>query len=269
MKEQTVLILGGGVGGIVAAATLRKKLGKRHHVVLLDKKADFHFTPSYLWVITGSRTKNQICRPLASLSQKRAEFLQEEAQRIDPEKKVVQTEKAEVAYDYLIISLGADLSPESIPGYSAGAMYNLYDVNALPKIRESLLDIGSGSVLILIASSPFKCPAAPYEAALLADYILRKKGTRDKVSVSIFTPEPLPMPTAGPTMGNAVKQMVEARDIQFSPGHKVAKIDPKEKTVSFENQSKTTFDLLLVIPPHKAPKALDGSGLSGETGWIP
>jgi len=31
MKEKTVLILGGGVGGIVAANNLRKKLGTKHN----------------------------------------------------------------------------------------------------------------------------------------------------------------------------------------------------------------------------------------------
>lgn len=269
MKEQTVLILGAGIGGIVAASALRKNLARQHRVILVDKKADLQFTPSYLWIVSGSRTIEQISRPLAPLSRKGIEFLQEEVQNIDPEKRVVQTDKKEVPYDYLIIALGADLAPESVPGYAPEAVHNLYDLDTLTKIREALLEIKKGSLVILIASPPFKCPAAPYEAALLADYILRKKGTRDKVSVSVFTPEPLPMPTAGPAMGNAVKQMIEARGIEFNSGHKVAEISPNQQIISFENQAKASFDLLLMIPPHTAPQAIADSGLAGETGWVP
>src|SRR4030042_693856 len=77
------------------------------------------------------------------------------------------------------------------------------------------------------------------------------------------------MPTAGPMLGNAVKQMVEERGINFNPQHKVVKIDLEKHEIYFENQRKASFDLLLFVPPHKAPDALEGSGLSGENGWIP
>lgn len=269
MKPQTVLILGGGIGGIVAANSLRRKLAKEHRIIIVDKKADFHFTPSYLWVITGERNLGQISRSLTVLSRKGIEFLQEEVKHLDPKNKLVQTDKKELIYDYLIIALGADLIPKNIRGYSSETMYNLYSISALPKIREALLNMKSGSLTILIASSPFKCPAAPYEAALLTDDLLKKNGTRDSVSISIYTPESLPMLTAGPAMGNAVKQMVETRGIKFNSEHKVAGIDSKEKTISFENQKTASFDLLLIVPPHKAPKAIDSSGLSSEKGWIP
>jgi sulfide:quinone oxidoreductase len=48
--SQTVLILGGGVGGLVAANGLRKALPKEHRVVLVDRAASFVFG-----LIAGSR----------------------------------------------------------------------------------------------------------------------------------------------------------------------------------------------------------------------
>lgn len=269
MKEKTVLILGCGIGGTVAANVLRKKLEAKHSVVVVDKSNYFLFPPSYLWILLGERKKEQITRPFSELEKKGIEFIKENVVGVNPEKKIVQTDKQVLSFDYLVIALGAELYPNEIPGLSTqNSIYNLYDVDVIPKAREAILSLKSGSIVILITNLPFKCPAAPYEAALLSDFILQKRGVREKIDISIYTPETLPMSTAGPILGNAVKQIVEKRGISFYPQHKVVKIDPEKHEIYFENQKKAYFDLLLIVPPHKAPKILEGSGLLGETGWI-
>jgi NADPH-dependent 2,4-dienoyl-CoA reductase/sulfur reductase-like enzyme len=58
-------ILGGGVGGLVAANRLRKQLPAAHRVVLIDREPSFTFAPSFLWVMTGARSGEQIGRPPA------------------------------------------------------------------------------------------------------------------------------------------------------------------------------------------------------------
>ena len=45
---KTVLILGGGVGGVVAARALRKRLGRRHRLVLIDREPQHLYAPSLL-----------------------------------------------------------------------------------------------------------------------------------------------------------------------------------------------------------------------------
>ena len=59
MAGRTILILGGGIGGVVAANTLRKKLENKHQIIVMDKSSHFLF-PSHLWVLSGQRTKEQI-----------------------------------------------------------------------------------------------------------------------------------------------------------------------------------------------------------------
>ncbi len=44
----TILILGGGVGGVVAARRLRALLPRDHRVVLVERAADFVFQSAYL-----------------------------------------------------------------------------------------------------------------------------------------------------------------------------------------------------------------------------
>ena len=67
---KTVLILGGGVGGLVTANELRAKLAKEHRIVVVDRENTFVFSPSLLWLMTGDRTAAKISKPLARLERK-------------------------------------------------------------------------------------------------------------------------------------------------------------------------------------------------------
>ena len=53
MPSKTVVILGGGVGGMIAASQLRRCLTPDHRVVLVERNADHAFAPSFLWLMTG------------------------------------------------------------------------------------------------------------------------------------------------------------------------------------------------------------------------
>ncbi len=120
----------------------------------------------------------------------------------------------------------------------------------------------------MIAKPPFKCPAAPYEGALLLDWFFSKKGIRNKTEIKIFTPEALPMPTAGPEVGNQVKEFLKQKNISFNTPFKITAVDPAKKQLSFENGHTENYDLLITIPPHKASSFLKEAGLLSETGWI-
>lgn len=55
MAGKTSVILGGGVGGLVTANELRKRLGKEYRVVLVDRESRHIFWPSLLWLQVGLR----------------------------------------------------------------------------------------------------------------------------------------------------------------------------------------------------------------------
>lgn len=260
-----IVVLGGGFGGIVAATELRKKLGKEHKVVLIDKSREHLFTPSLLWLILDERKPENIERDLSILNKKGIEYINAEVQKVDAANKTVITSVGETSYDYLIISLGADLAKDIIPGQKEGT--NFYCLKGAEVLRDELKKFEGGKVAVVIASTPFKCPAAPYEAALLIDSYLTKRGIRNKSEVSIYTPETLPMPVAGPELGNQVKSLLESRGISFHPQRKLVSIADKELT--FENGEKVKADLIPLVPPHISPTVIRESGLAGETGWIP
>jgi sulfide:quinone oxidoreductase len=76
------------------------------------------------------------------------------------------------------------------------------------------------------------------------------------------------MGVAGPQISGAVQEALAQKGIGYHPSHQVARVDPENRTLHFENGESTSFDLLLYVPPHQAPAAVRNSGLCGESGWM-
>ncbi len=263
-----VLILGGGIGGHVAANRLIKKLGKEHEVVLVDKKTEYEFSPSFPWVMMGWRKPHKIMRKMSLLEKKGIKYINAEVQKINPAERTVGTSAGDLAYDYLIVSLGAELAPEAVPGFTEST-HNFYTLEGATELREKIKKFSGGKVLVGVSSLPFKCPAAPYEVALLMDYHFRKTGIREKVDFQFFTAEARPMTVAPPEIGGMLKEMLEGRGISYHPNLKLTSVDPRKRKVMFEGRTSMDFDLLAAVPQHKPPDAIKKSELAGETGWIP
>lgn len=264
---KTVMILGGGVGGLVAANLLRKALPKEHRVVLVERAADFVFAPSLLWLMTGDRKPEKISRPLARLSKKGIEVVQGEIERVDASRREVVVNGATWACDFLIIALGAELAFELVPGL-AEAGHTFYTLEGAQGLKAALEGFSGGRLVVLTAAPLYRCPAAPYEAAMLLEAHLRKRKVRDATQLDLYAAEPGPMGVAGPEVSKAVRQAVEAKGIAYHPEHQVKAVDPGAKRLTFANGAQAEFDLLAYVPPHRAPKVLREAGLCGESGWL-
>jgi sulfide:quinone oxidoreductase len=77
-EGKTVLVLGGGVGGLVTANELRKQLQEPHRVVVIERSTTHLFYPSLLWLMIGQRKLRAIRCQLATSVQKRIEVVQGE-----------------------------------------------------------------------------------------------------------------------------------------------------------------------------------------------
>lgn len=266
MNEPSILILGGGVGGLVASNLLKKKLGRQSNVTLIERKKEFQFPPSYPWLMLGMRKPEQVQKSLSPLKRKGIDVVNDEVLSIDPNQKTVKTRGDEFHYDYLIIALGAEYSPDSIPGFREHA-HHMYDLEATLRFKDAIESFSGGNVAMGVSRTPFKCPAAPYEAALLLDHYFREKGLRDKISISFFTPEGLPLPSAGPDIGNGTLELMKSRGIDAKFKVKLTEIRPGQAV--FDDGSTIPFDLLFAVPPHKCPQPVIDAGLTDQTGWVP
>ncbi len=268
MSTRTVVVLGGGIGGVVAARRLRRRLASDDRVVLIERDPLFRFAPSYLWVMHGDRRPDQITRDLRHLRAKGIEVIEAEVTGIDPAERQVTTSTETISGDALIVALGARLDPASLPGF-ADTAHNLYTIDGARAAGDAVRSISAGAVAVLVAGTPYKCPAAPYEAAFLVEDLLRRGGVRDRVTVDVYTPEALPMPTAGPAIGDAVVELLGAHGIGFHPGHSATRIDAATNTLVFADGGDAHADVLLGVPPHRPPEVVATSGLAGDSGYIP
>jgi sulfide:quinone oxidoreductase len=268
MSDKTVLVLGGGVGGIVAARRLRSLLPASHRIRLIERAAQHVFQPSLLWLMIGEREPGRIQRPLEPLNRKGIEVERGVIEEIDAAGRAVRVGGRELVADALIVSLGADLVPGAVPGL-ADAGYNLYSLEGAVALRDALRQFHSGRIVVLTAAPAYKCPAAPYEAVMLIEYYCRQRGIRDRVEISLYAAEPGPMGVAGPEVSAAVRGLVGAKGIAYYPEHHVAAVLPADRRISFANGVQAEYDLLVFVPPHRVPAVVQSAGLVGESGWVP
>ena len=260
-----VLILGGGFGGLAAANEIRKLLPRSHaRITIIDKKDWFMVGFAKLWIMRGVRTFENSTGSLKGLPKKGIDFVKEEIMRIDLDDRQVQTSTQTMPYDFLIIAMGASLAPEKIPGLDKFGMI-LYDHGQLSKIHQKLKDIKTGKIAISIMSMPYKCPPAPFEAALLIDSLLKEQGTRDSVQIDLYSPAPLTLPVAGQDVSRQIRLLLDSENITFHESCKTKSVE--EKKLVFED-GEAYFDLLLAVPPHVAPPVVYESGLAEKDKFI-
>ena len=261
-----VVILGGGFGGLSSANELRNTLSSSQvKITVIDKKDWFMVGFAKLWIINGTRTFENSIGSLNELSKKEINFIKEEILEINSQNKTIKTNSQNIEFDFLIISTGAVLAPQKIPGLVENG-FNLYDHEQLLEIRDKLESIESGKIAISIMGMPYKCPPAPFEASLLIDSMLRKRGVRNSVQIDFYSPAPITLPAAGPEVSKKILELVNSEKITFHNSCKIKSVESKK--LIFEN-SEADFDILLAIPPHIAPKIIYDSDLAKEPGFIP
>ncbi|MBI4429358.1 MAG: NAD(P)/FAD-dependent oxidoreductase [Ignavibacteriales bacterium] len=268
MKGTTTLILGGGFGGLAAAYTLRSLIPSDHRITMIDKSYSFHVGAAKTWVMLGDKTLEEVTRKRRQLTPQGVEFVEAKVEAINLALGEVQTTKGMLKGDFIIIGLGADVNMSAVPGLQEAA-HTFYTLDGAVRLRQTLKDFSGGDVVFLIPRTPFKCPPAPYEAALLLQDLFNKRGIQGKAQIHFYTIEPLPMPTAGPETGAFVRGLLEDAGISYRPLHKVVRVDASEKRIHFENGNSTGYDLLIAVPPHESPRVVREAGLTNESGWVP
>ncbi|MCI0447379.1 NAD(P)/FAD-dependent oxidoreductase [bacterium] len=263
MKRNRIAILGAGTGGLVVANELAH-LAPQQDITLIERDRIHAFAPSFLWLMTGDRRPEQIAKPVVQLLRPGITLIKGEVQRIDLPNQTVQTDAGDVEYDHLVVALGAALDWSSVDGINNA--HTFYTFAGAEKLRSELSSFRRGTVALVIASTPYKCPGAPHEGAMLiADFFRRKDR---KVEVHLFTPESQPLPVAGPELGKAVEEMLQRRGIFFHPLHKLIGVNTQSKEISFQDKPIVHYDLLIAIPPHRVPEMVVESGLAKSGGWV-
>lgn len=262
---QKTLILGGGIGGIVASNVLKKAMGSSMQVIVVEREPQHYFASSFPLLMIGERTAPDITRDLQRLERKGIELVFSEVKELDLSGHRVLTERGALAYDYLVIALGVEYHPETVPGFSEYAL-NVYQLQDVININQRLNKFSSGHIVLFISSLPYKCPPAPYEIMFLLDQLFRRRGLRNQVKLTLVTPDYTPEPLAGPKVGQSVRKMLAAKGVELITEARVLAVE--KNALILDHGTRIPADLFLGIAPHWTPEVLRNTDLVDSSGYV-
>jgi sulfide:quinone oxidoreductase len=208
-----VVVLGAGISGHTAVMILRKKLEKKHEVIMVSPNSNYQWIPSNIWVGIGQMKTSQVIFPLAPVyKRKNVTFKQALAKTIFPEgdaastKPFVEIEFVEdgkkgqiekVEYDYLINAtgpkrnfaategLGPDKNSLSVCtfGHAADAWSKLQvALDKMAKGERQRFVIGTGHPMAT-------CQGAAFEYALNVAFEINKRKLMHLADITWITNE--------------------------------------------------------------------------------
>ncbi len=137
------------------------------------------------------------------------------------------------------MALGADLHPDATPGLVEGG-HEFYTVAGAFALRDVLADFTGGRVIVAVTSTPFKCPPAPSETALLLHDYLLERGLREQSTISLVMPMGVPIPPS-PDASAALLTAFAERGIEWHPGQLIRSLDPERKVAALRRRNRAAL----------------------------
>lgn len=184
------LVIGGNFAGITAALELKRKLGYKADVTVIDPHEDFLFVPSLIWVPFRRRNIEDITVPRRKiLEPKGIRFVRAKAESVDPDTKTVETTAGPMTYDQLVIATGPKPDFDVAPGVREHSVYIGDPVGAMRTSEKLDAFVKDPGPMVIMATQRAGCMGAAYEFLFNLEEWLRAKGLRKKVDLYWVTPE--------------------------------------------------------------------------------
>ena len=276
MAPVRIVIVGGSFGGLTTAYELRRHLTpERAEITLLARDDQFRFVPSFPWVATGRRRLEQISFPLAGpLARKQVRFANETVTHIDTTTKVVATDAGEHPYDFLVVATGHRSANEAVPGLGPfdGPGHSPMSAPETEELAQAIRRLLAEPGPVVIGAAPgASCIGPVYELAFELDHLLRRRGLRHQVPISLLTPEPflghMGMGGAG-TIRHLLEAALEERDITYRTSATITRVT--EDAVETAETAPTPSACSIIVPPLAGVEAVASSeGLGNPKGFVP
>ena len=270
--KHRVVVIGGGVGGMIAAKYIAKG-DSSTEVTVVEPKTHHHTCFMSNEVIGGDRDISTIKFGYDKLADHGIKLVQDKATEVDAESKKVKTaDGTTLEYDRLVMSPGIALKWGAIEGYDEAAseiMPHAWIAGAQTALLRSQLEAMDDGGLVILAppGNPFRCPPGPYERAALIAHYLKHNKPKSKIMIldakDKFSKQGLFMQGYKDVYGEMIEWVAGA-----DTGGGVKSVNPKDMTVS------TDFDdhkaaVANIIPPQKAAQIAHDAGLTDDSGWCP
>ncbi len=263
-----IVVLGGGVGGVLTANLIARKIPRTAARVRLVDTTGLHvYQPGFLYVATGAVNGGSLARDVRSLLRDDVDLVVDEAVGIDAAAgKIELAREGVVGYDYLVLATGSHLDLDQVPGLRDGAQH-FYSLAGAERLREALRTFTGGRLVVGVAGMPYKCPPAPVEFAFLAEDLLRRRGVRAATTIDFLSP--LNRAFTIESASRLVEPIFVERGIAMHTFVNIESVDPVARRLTSLEGEEFGYDLAVLVPPHKGADVVVSSGLTGGGQWVP
>ncbi len=266
-----ILILGGGTAGTMLANTLVRRLDDGWRITVVDADDTHVYQPGLLFVPFGAGSTADLTRTRRLQLHAGVDLNLGEVEVVDGAAQQVRLSDGRVLdYDHLVIATGTSPRPDQTPGLLGPAwrrsIFDFYTVEGAHALAGALDRFDGGRLVVHIAETPIKCPVAPLEFAFLADAYLRRRGIRDRVTLTFVTP--LDGAFTRPVASRQLAGMLEERGIRVEPDFLVEHVDADRRTLVSYDEREVPFDLLVTVPVNMGAEFVARSGLGDELNHV-
>ena len=271
-KEYTIVIAGGGAGGVSVAAAL--KLAQPDLNIALVEPSDKHYYQAG-WTLVGggAMSQRQTVRDQSSLIPSGVEWIPDRVAEFNPEQNQLVLQGGQtLQYQFLVTALGLQLDWDKIAGLQESIGQNgvtsNYRFDLAPYTWQCISEFRGGRALFTQPAMPIKCAGAPQKILYLAADHWRRNGVN--ADSHFFTQGGAMFGV--PLFARALDKIIAGYDATPHFGVNLTAVDGAAGEAVFVdaegNEQTEKFDFLHVTPPQSAPDVIKQSDLAGETGWV-
>lgn len=268
-----IVVIGAGIGGLPVTYELRRLLPKEHQITLISNTPKFTFIPSLPWVGLNLKELESIQLDVEDLLVNRGiDWILGGVSQIKPELQQIVVDDTVIAYDYIVIATGAELALDTIPGLDRGYVHSVCNpAHALHTAECWKKFLQQPGPIVVGAVPGASCFGPAYEFALLADWLLRRYGLRDRTSITFVTPEPYVGHLGIGGMANSaelVTKLLQDKEIAVLENTTISYVGTD--TIYLANGRSLPFSFSMLLPPFRGPRFLrEAPGLTDQKGFLP
>jgi sulfide:quinone oxidoreductase len=264
-----VLIIGGGFGGVVAAESLAKKLGRDHEITLVSRNRKFLFPPALVRFAFGKSQVEDISFDLReALLDRRIRFVEGEIARINPHKRRVTFARGdfvgEMPYDFLVLALGRRLATEQINGFFEHA-HHLLGLDAAKKFGDAARSFHQGHAVIGHCRGA-RLPIPVFETAFALSRLLEQRGERDHCAITIVSSETPDEMFGGAVVSEALHDVLNSHRVEFVSNFTITQVTPTSVIAS--DGRTLDCNLRMLVPPFRGPGDMVGKEITDDEGYV-
>ena len=285
-----VVVVGGGTGGIMIAAQLKRK-DRKLSVAVIEPNTAHYYQPAWTLVGAGAFKFDRTRKEEKKLIPPGVEWIKDHVTTFSPDQNIVNTKNSgPIYYDYLVVSAGIKMDIDALPGLREALQTENVCSNYLDpeKTYKVLQAFKGGNAVFTQPAGAIRCGGAPQKIMYLGEEYFIRSGVRNKTQVIFATPGTVIFGT--PEFAKELDRIIAKKKVVFKPYYKPVKIDSEKQEITFQyikpEEQKTDktldasigeqltgdnlisihYDMLHLAPPQTAPDFIRDSPFATPDG---